>query len=144
MRQGIIQQAGTPREIYKQPENTFVAKFIGSPPMNLLPIEALGGQLDAAVKSHTSSAALVGCRPEDIGLAPPSEPHYVLPARIASLQPLGAALLIECVLEPATTRVSVLAPWREGDLQIGRAQMLYLPRGSCLLFDGEHGRRLKG
>jgi ABC-type sugar transport system ATPase subunit len=140
MRQGIIQQAGTPREIYKQPENTFVAKFIGSPPMNLLPVEVLITQRDVSAKDHAASAALIGCRPEDISLAPPSEPHYVLPARIASLQPLGAALLIECALEQANTRVSVLAPWREGDLQIGQAQMLYLPRASCLLFDAAHGR----
>jgi ABC-type sugar transport system ATPase subunit len=140
MRQGVIQQAGTPREIYKQPENTFVAKFIGSPPMNLLPVEAFGGQLDFAAKGPTSSAALIGCRPEDIGLAPPSEPHYALPAHIASLQPLGAALLIECALAHSAARVSVLAPWREGDLQIGQAQMLYLPRANCLLFDSEHGR----
>ncbi|HWA50432.1 MAG TPA: ABC transporter ATP-binding protein [Dongiaceae bacterium] len=144
MRQGVIQQAGTPREIYKQPENTFVAKFIGSPPMNLLPAAAFGVQLGAAVKSHIAPTALVGCRPEDIGLMPPSEPHYALPARIASLQPLGAALLIECELESVAARVSVLAPWREGDLQIGHAQMLHLPKASCLLFDGEQGRRLRG
>jgi ABC-type sugar transport system ATPase subunit len=139
MRQGVIQQAGTPREIYKQPANTFVAKFIGSPPMNLLPAAAFGGQPDA-IKGHTAPTALVGCRPEDISLAPPPEPHHVLPARIASLQPLGAALLIECVLEHASTRISVLAPWRDGDLQIGQAQILYLPHASCLLFDAEQAR----
>ena len=140
MRQGVIQQAGTPREIYKQPENTFVAKFIGSPPMNLLPAAVFGAQRDMTAKDHAVSAALVGCRPEDISLTPPSEPHYVLPARIASLQPLGAALLIECALKHADARVSILAPWRDGDLQNGQAQMLYLPRASCLLFDTEQGR----
>jgi ABC-type sugar transport system ATPase subunit len=137
MRQGVIQQAGTPREIYKQPENTFVAKFIGSPPMNLLPVAAFGAQLGMAARGQ---AAHVGCRPEDIGLAPSSEPHHVLQARIASLQPLGAALLIECALEHGATRVSILVPWREGGLQIGQSQMLYLPRASCLLFDAEQGR----
>jgi ABC-type sugar transport system ATPase subunit len=137
MRQGLIQQAGTPREIYKQPDNTFVAKFIGSPPMNLLPVEVFGAQLDMAEKRQVAS---VGCRPEDVRLTPPPEPHYMLPARIASLQPLGAALLIECMLEHATVRVSILAPWREGELQAGEAQMLYLPRASCLLFDAAHDR----
>jgi ABC-type sugar transport system ATPase subunit len=140
MRQGVIQQAGTPREIYKQPENTFVAKFIGSPPMNLLPVETFGAQFDQV---PGDSAALIGCRPEDVSLTQPSEAHYALPARIASLQPLGAALLIECILEPAAVRVSVLAPWREGDLQIGQAQTLYLPRANCLWFDAAHGRRLQ-
>ncbi len=137
MRQGVIQQTGTPREIYKQPENAFVAKFIGSPPMNLLPADLFGTQFDGTARGQ---AIHIGCRPEDISLVAPSEPHHMLPARIASLQPLGAALLIECTLERAGARVSILAPWREDDLQIGQARMLYLPRASCLLFDADQGR----
>ncbi len=35
---GVIQQQGTPKEIYDRPANTFVARFIGSPPMNLMPV----------------------------------------------------------------------------------------------------------
>jgi multiple sugar transport system ATP-binding protein len=42
---GVVQQFGTPQEIYERPANTFVAQFIGSPPMNLLPVEVAGGRV---------------------------------------------------------------------------------------------------
>src|SRR6202022_3688578 len=46
MRKGIIQQVATPRELYDQPLNLFVAGFIGSPPMNFLPVAVKGDQLE--------------------------------------------------------------------------------------------------
>jgi multiple sugar transport system ATP-binding protein len=51
LKDGIVQQIGTPTEIYHHPANTFVADFMGSPPMNLLPVEVTGAgslRLDAA------------------------------------------------------------------------------------------------
>ena len=45
MSQGVLQQAGTPAEIYDWPANVFVARFIGSPPMNLTPAGVAGGTL---------------------------------------------------------------------------------------------------
>ena len=42
MRKGVLQQIGTPEELYTRPANTFVATFIGSPAMNLVPAAALG------------------------------------------------------------------------------------------------------
>ena len=47
MDKGAIQQVGTPDEIYSDPANTFVAGFIGSPPMNLIAGEASGGRFRA-------------------------------------------------------------------------------------------------
>src|SRR5690606_2006186 len=46
MRGGVIQQVGTPTEVYNRPANLFVASFVGSPPMNLLPAQARGGVLE--------------------------------------------------------------------------------------------------
>ncbi len=59
MRKGILQQIGTPEELYTRPANIFVATFIGSPSMNLLPAEtlAVGG-----------AGELAGFRPEHIRL----------------------------------------------------------------------------
>jgi multiple sugar transport system ATP-binding protein len=45
LRKGEIQQVATPRELYEHPVNMFVAGFIGSPPMNFVPAEAIDGQL---------------------------------------------------------------------------------------------------
>ena len=125
MRQGVIQQVGSPREIYKRPANTFVARFIGSPPMNLLPFGEDG--------------RLLGCRPEDVSLSPVAEPSFDLPARITSLQPLGPALLIECALDQGEARVAILAPWRGDELKVGQPLTLYLPKSACLWFDEASG-----
>jgi ABC-type sugar transport system ATPase subunit len=45
MDQGVLQQVASPHEIYARPANTFVANFIGEPPMNLLPLRARDGRL---------------------------------------------------------------------------------------------------
>jgi ABC-type sugar transport system ATPase subunit len=133
MCQGVIQQAGAPRAIYKRPANTFVARFLGSPPMNLLPLDEAG---------QPSTGKLLGCRPEDVSLAPLSEPAFTLAARTTSLQPLGPAMLVECVLEGTGTKVAVLTPWRGDDLHPGQALSLNLPRAACSWFDAASGAAL--
>ena len=62
MNEGVLQQIGTPVDVYTKPANTFVATFIGSPSMNVLPSDALGAGVGG-------SGRLVGFRPEDIELA---------------------------------------------------------------------------
>ena len=60
MSKGVLQQIGTPEELYTNPANTFVAGFIGSPAMNLLPARLLGiggdGQLAGFRPEHVDSA----------------------------------------------------------------------------------------
>jgi len=71
MQSGMIQQTGTPDEIYNDPANTFVAGFIGSPPMNLIDgtissgtFVADGIRVDGLSQQH-SGAVTLGIRPED-------------------------------------------------------------------------------
>ena len=83
MRDGVIQQIGTPLSLYNTPVNRFVAGFIGSPPMNIMKVSlqdeggrlvvAEGGmQLDVApahqdsLRSHIGREVLLGIRPEDL------------------------------------------------------------------------------
>ncbi|MBN3810441.1 ABC transporter ATP-binding protein [Paraburkholderia sp. Ac-20347] len=82
MKGGVIQQFGTPAEVYARPENLFVATFLGTPPMNLLKgkLEAnegklwfRGAQLDVDVTNYTFKGApdlakpcVLGVRPEDV------------------------------------------------------------------------------
>ena len=54
MNHGVLQQIGTPKELYTSPANTFVATFIGSPAMNLLPSGALGVGIGGADSSSAS------------------------------------------------------------------------------------------
>jgi multiple sugar transport system ATP-binding protein len=71
MKDGRIQQAGSPADIYENPSNTFVAGFVGSPPMNLIggrmansEFEHAGGTL--AVSDFREGPIILGIRPEDI------------------------------------------------------------------------------
>ena len=76
LKQGVVQQIGTPTELYAQPSNLFVASFIGSPAMNFFPAEFKGGRLffpllDADIAApkkahipHGMNNLIVGLRPE--------------------------------------------------------------------------------
>ncbi len=76
LNEGKIMQAGSPRDLYNRPQNKFVAEFIGSPKMNLLPVELADGELrlNAAapqtigLAAPTSDVAWLGVRPETITL----------------------------------------------------------------------------
>ncbi|MEM0270991.1 MAG: ABC transporter ATP-binding protein [Thermoprotei archaeon] len=70
MNKGVIQQVGTPMELYTHPKNTFVAGFLGTPPMNIIPAEELSG-LDGLEKlspTGSLSGLSVGFRPGDVSV----------------------------------------------------------------------------
>lgn len=81
LKDGIVQQIGTPEDIYDHPANTFVADFMGTPPMNLVPgkidakgcVDLGGGQIvpwgDAPDALKTGETLIVGMRPEDIRIS---------------------------------------------------------------------------
>ena len=84
MNAGRMEQFGTPEEVYTRPATTFVASFMGSPPMNLLkngPNAALGGP----------SGALMGIRPEHLQITPTG---WAL--QVETLEMLGAERLVYC------------------------------------------------
>ena len=106
---GRVQQIGTPRQIYEWPANSFVAQFIGSPPMNLLrgrregttAIIDGGGptlRLPERVLAETSEGEplLVGVRPEDIAVAAEGTAG-AHPARVSVVEHLGAETLLAFV-----------------------------------------------
>src|SRR5690606_80143 len=80
LKDGVLQQIGTPRELYSQPANVFVAGFIGSPAMNLMSSSLEDGTVafgslripvDAAIPARASGPLVkLGIRPEDLTLAP--------------------------------------------------------------------------
>ena len=84
MRAGRLEQAGPPLELYDRPQNAFVAGFVGSPAMNLLPGQAGGGQVRLAgdltlpLDSAALGAVIYGIRPEHLDLVPPdtAEAHH--------------------------------------------------------------------
>jgi multiple sugar transport system ATP-binding protein len=75
MRAGVLQQVGSPAELYDRPRNLFVAGFIGSPAMNFMPAEISGGKVKLpigevdvgeAARGHSDGPVIAGLRPENI------------------------------------------------------------------------------
>jgi len=105
---GVVQQIGTPSEVYSRPANTFVADFMGSPPMNLVDAKvqasALGVQVSLpngvvlqdsrANSALPEGAVLFGLRPENIALAPEGA-QGAMPARILDVELAGSDLMAQ-------------------------------------------------
>ncbi len=99
LRAGVVEQVGTPLELYNSPENLFVAGFIGSPRMNFMPAEITGGggdalafRLDAGLAMTTpvkgaapaaGTRITLGIRPENIALANPDDARLTGEIQIA-------------------------------------------------------------
>ena len=117
---GRLQQLGTPMQLYRWPANLFVAQFIGSPPMNLLPVRILspgqlqlgGSLLPLAEPMAGISAALVGAaltgglRPEHLRLAQSAE-EPLLAAQVCHVEALGNEQLLTCRLRDGDQLVLV-------------------------------------
>ncbi|WP_426076321.1 ABC transporter ATP-binding protein [Janthinobacterium sp. PSPC3-1] len=161
MKGGILQQLGTPAEIYNTPANTFVATFMGSPSMNLLParVERRGDALhllvgegaaaidlplppqSAAIDSHVGREVIAGLRPEAIGVEH-GRPGAVLrsvPVTINVLEPTGPDTL--AMLELGGMEVSArLGP----DLSrlCGERCELMVDLSKLVLFDAQTRQRI--
>jgi sn-glycerol 3-phosphate transport system ATP-binding protein len=93
MRSGRVEQDGPPAELYERPVSIFTARFIGTPPMNVLPAPAIGEAWEklksAAPNRHSPDGLALGVRAEDARLAPSG-----LAARVVAVEYLGADSLI--------------------------------------------------
>ncbi len=154
MNQGKVVQIGRPLEVYRNPADTFVARFLGNPPMNLLPgrIEQMGGRMVAqmaggdlplpprlvpALVRYASSDVIVGVRPEDLYESmPPGEPaQFVrLPACVDAVEPLGAETLLMASLDGSNTEL-IARIGRETALRRGDRLDLAFDTATLHLFD---------
>lgn len=97
MQAGVIEQCGTPMELYDRPANKFVAQFIGMPKMNMMPSSMIAVQSDSAVE--------VGVRPEHFTLVGAGEGQ--LSGRVEMVEALGNETLIHVELEGSNDMVIV-------------------------------------
>jgi multiple sugar transport system ATP-binding protein len=127
LRAGVIEQAGTPLELYNTPRNTFVAGFIGSPRMNFLPATLLP---HATAGTHT-----VGIRPEHAQLAD-SGPLQI---KVSQVEQLGSSSLLHGTVAGDTPFELVL----NGQTNIKREDVVHVtvPTGHLHCFDKD-GLRL--
>ncbi|MHC5759993.1 ABC transporter ATP-binding protein [Nostoc sp.] len=120
MSEGKIQQVASPLELYNRPANLFVAEFIGSPPMNFIPVEFHAPQLithsqlrftlpevwGKALQKYDGKTLILGIRPEHLNLSMPATKN--LPVQVDLVENLGndsflAVKIAEPGSQPATT-----------------------------------------
>jgi multiple sugar transport system ATP-binding protein len=129
MEKGILQQIGTPKDIYYSPKNLFVAKFIGSPGMNFvtcIPFKNGDGKVSLKViatkksvtipeklqkilidKCQIDKEMILGIRPEDISIEFKETENY-LKSEVFVIETLGSYNIIDLKLGNATVRVRTL------------------------------------
>jgi multiple sugar transport system ATP-binding protein len=142
MKEGVVQQVGTPTEIYDNPGNAFVASFIGSPAMNLVNGHIDNGVFNAA---HTSvpgvSAAngpvTLGFRAEDATLA--SDQSGQINASVYTLELLGDATMISVRIDGVLVSVKADKNFRAN---IGDTVSINIEPQFCHFFNVETGARL--
>ena len=95
MNGGVVEQIGRPLDVYRKPATTFVASFIGAPPMNLLSVKTndLGGLLDA-LQIKVPGDAILGVRPEDFAMAGPAHGGLALELVIDAIERVGAETFV--------------------------------------------------
>ena len=142
MNRGVVQQVGTPAEIYDRPTNRFVAGFIGSPAMNLIDgtlsdgrFEASGIRVDGLSTDHAGKVTL-GFRAEDATVVPQGGNAT---APLYSLELLGDATQVALRLGGATASVRAGKHFKA---EIGDPISIHIRADHCHLFDVETGRRL--
>ena len=131
MNAGLLQQVGTPEELYTNPRNVFVAGFIGSPSMNLVPAPLVGaGGVDR----------IAGFRPEH--LRPVSiggGDGYRFDARVEVTEYLGDELLVHLLRNDTPLLAKLPVDQR---VELGRDERFAVDRDKLLLFDAESGERV--
>jgi multiple sugar transport system ATP-binding protein len=166
MRGGVLQQFGTPREVYEHPANTFVAGFMGSPSMNLIPatvVEGSGGlavsierteaapiQLplvdggaNGAVRSYLSRGVILGLRPESITDPGAAETrtahHHRIECLVEVTEPTGPDTLAVIRLGgiEATARLKA-----DADVAPAAPATFVVDMGKAVLFDPETEARI--
>ena len=137
MREGVLQQIGTPQEVYRRPANIFVATFLGAPPMNLIrgALESVSGgwrfrgdNVDVALSTDVLSPpeleheieahhdVQLGLRPEHFRIAAPGETGGV-PGTVEFLEPVGSDLYLTVAAGGTTLQVRTDpdSPLKPGD-----------------------------
>jgi ABC-type sugar transport system ATPase subunit len=154
MRDGILQQVGTPQELYEHPSNIFVAGFIGSPAMNFATTRNEGehlmlGESQLSLSGRAAQIAanrprgtnlLIGFRPEHLELANGHGPEAVrIPAKIDVVEFLGNEELIHA--ESEGHEVVALVP-SDRKVAVGQTVEFAVPVEKLHIFDPESEKSL--
>ena len=159
MRGGSMIQVGRPLEVYANPADTFVARFLATPPMNLIPAVLqnagdgsfalrVAGGLDVAVPpsyraayaQHVGKAVILGVRPEDFYEVPHAPDWQAVPFTVVAVEALGAELVLVGQIgvpgQDAPLEISARLS-RHFAAEPGQQVTLYLDPHPMHLFDAE-------
>jgi len=150
MHDGIVEQIGTPLELFDRPGNLFVAQFIGSPAMNVIQgamrfadgrafVDAEGAQwpVDVGVGAKGGQAVHYGVRPGDVEVTTSGEG---IPAKVIVVEPTGAET--ELLLQVGNAQLVVVIHGRT-KVQPDEIVRLKIDGGSSHLFDSSTGKRIE-
>jgi sn-glycerol 3-phosphate transport system ATP-binding protein len=149
MNAGQVEQIGAPLDVYARPATTFVAAFIGAPPMNLMPLRTAARGLAASGVSVPTAGALLGIRPEHLALAvnggaPPGA--LALELGVTAVEQVGAESYVYARADSAdgdgggTPEIIIRVPG-VASLRPGERVTAVAPREQLHLF-AQDGRRL--
>ncbi|PCK85456.1 sn-glycerol-3-phosphate ABC transporter ATP-binding protein UgpC [Rhizobium sophoriradicis] len=145
LNKGRIEQFDTPKAIYHHPASVFVAKFIGAPPMNILPVTGDGTVLrladgQVAVQAPLTGSYQLGIRPEDILLDSKADGRAVT-AALRFREDLGSHAILAAELGGSVVRIAT--PFGAEVLDRGELSLTF-PASRLHLFDAESGRAIPG
>jgi multiple sugar transport system ATP-binding protein len=130
MNLGVLQQVGTPEELYENPANVFVAGFIGSPAMNLVPAPLVDGG---------GAGRIVGFRPEHIDVGTGHGDGIRFHASVEVVEYLGDEQIAHLLLKdmPVVAKLPV-----EERLTTGQSLDFFVPRNKLRVFDAQTQERI--
>lgn len=155
LNEGRIEQIGSPIDVYERPESLFVAGFIGSPAMNLVPVVIRQGRLALAdgagldaPDGHGIDCCMLGVRPEDLRIiADDQEPiatsSLSLDVEVGIVEPVGAESYLHCRIGGGTTSPEVVVRVAGRSAHEPGARLRLSAEASKLhVFDAQSGKRV--
>ncbi len=148
LNRGVIQQIGTPSEIYDKPQNLFVAGFIGNPAMNLISGKIKNNKFETETISlngfrTNDGNVTIGFRAED-AIIQPNKTRAVKSNKISvpvySIELLGDSTMVS--FQISGSLISIKAA-KEYSAKIGDVVTICIPISACHLFDSDTGNRIK-
>jgi len=128
---GVLQQVGPPEELYRNPQNVFVAGFIGSPAMNLVPASLIDGAGGAN--------RIAGFRPEHIDIRNGQLDGYTFDARVEVVEFLGDEKLVHLTRKDTALQAKLPV---EAQVSNGEQLTFVVARDKLLFFDAETEERI--
>lgn len=156
MDQGILQQYGSPDEVFNHPTNLFVAGFLGSPTMNFLDVTYVEDEKGARLQSDdfrlqvselrdhmkqqaTSSELILGIRPSNVLVTGQQEAEASVSSEISVIEPLGDQVIVD--LTVGEQLIKAMAP-RSFQATIGDKVWATFDKSKIYIFDKKTGRAI--